>query len=67
MDFKIKWDSVEEYCLVRRFLGFEDSSDVFSDEGNECVISMFKMFDEKLWILLDVDNIYGNKENRVEV
>lgn len=47
--------------MVRRFLGFEESSDILSDEGDECVISMFKIFDEKFWILLDFGSMFGNK------
>ena len=66
LDLKTKRDSAEEHRLARRSLGSEDSSDASSDEGNECAISMSKTFDEKLRILLDVDNTYGNKENRVE-
>lgn len=61
MDILSKWESVEEFWLVRRFLGFEESSDILSDEDDECVISMFKIFDEKFWILLDFGSMFGNK------
>lgn len=66
LDLKTKRDSSEEHRLARRSLGSEESSDTSSDEGNECAISMSRTFDEKLRILLDLENTYGNKENRVE-
>ncbi|PFX24563.1 rho GTPase-activating protein 21-A-like isoform X2 [Stylophora pistillata] len=66
LDLKTKRDSSEEHRLARRSLGSEESSDTSSDEGNECAISMSRTFDEKLRILLDLENTYGNKESRVE-
>lgn len=66
LDIKTKRDNAEELRLARRSLGSEESSDTSSDEGDECAISMSKTFDEKLRILLDLENKYGSKESRSE-
>ena len=63
LDIKTKRESAEELRLARRSLGSEESSDTSSDEGDECAISMSKTFDEKLRILLDLGNTFGNKES----
>lgn len=64
LDMKTKRESAEDLRLARRSLGSEESSDTSSDEGDECAISMSKTFDEKLRILLDLGNTFGNKESR---
>lgn len=61
LDIVLRRESVEDVCLVRRLLGFEESSDMSSDEGDECVISMLKIFDEKLRSLLDFGNLFDSK------
>ena len=64
LDIKTKRESMEDLRLARRSLGSEESSDTSSDEGDECAISMSKTFDEKLRILLNLGNTFGNKESR---
>ena len=61
LDIRTKRENTEEARLARRSLGSEESSDTSSDEGDESAISMSKTFDEKLRILLDLGNTFGNK------
>ena len=63
LDLRAKRESTEDVRLARRSMGSEESSDTSSDEGDECAISMSKTFDEKLRILLDLENPFENKRS----